>query len=324
MADQHDHSHDSHHHGSHDCSTHEHGDEDDSKWIEIERLYQDKSTEEQSIINWFTEHVKDYCLPTDNPESPDAKFSILSFGCGDGTKDQSALRAIVSSLAPGTKVYYCAVDPDEKSIEKFKKAVKEDSESSTPLLKEVNFDFHVQTYESYVETKASAEESGQRKTSDLILFIDSLCHFSCDLKDALVHCYERELSSNGVIVILLWNGDDFWFKIRKRFSDGTEVGFPDEANDYVTVQDVLRVADENKWRFQMHTPKYNLDVSECFKPDSEQGVKILECLACYSNLQGTAADVSGGGLLEFLHAEAEWKGSARVLNGNLGILVIYK
>ena len=40
------------------CSSdHEHGDDD---WIEMERVYQEKSTEELSIIDWLTKNVHKY------------------------------------------------------------------------------------------------------------------------------------------------------------------------------------------------------------------------------------------------------------------------
>jgi hypothetical protein len=49
MADSHEHCHD-------DYSEHE----DDHGWIEIERIYKEKSTEEESLIDWFTKNVDLY------------------------------------------------------------------------------------------------------------------------------------------------------------------------------------------------------------------------------------------------------------------------
>lgn len=293
------------------CSEHDH---EESEWLKIERLYQNKSTEQETVIEWLTEHVNDYLI-TDNSN---ARFSIVSFGCGDGVKDLMALHAIVHSLEPAMKVSYRAVDPDDKAMERFENSVKESTKGS---LKKVDFEFISQTYENYVEKKLG--ESGQRET-DLILFVDSLCHITLNPEDVLVHCYEHELSSNGAIVILLWNCNDFWFKIRELFSNGNVVRESHEGNDYLTVQDAKEVADKYGWRCKMHAPKYTLDVSDCFKPESEHGLMMMKCLTLFSNIQEKVAGANDVQLLEFLEKEAKLNGVSRLLEGELGILVIYK
>lgn len=40
-----------------DCCEHDQGDDG---WIEIERVYNEKSTEEESLIEWFTRNVQVY------------------------------------------------------------------------------------------------------------------------------------------------------------------------------------------------------------------------------------------------------------------------
>ena len=53
MASSHGHSHD-------DCSDHNHG---DNKWVELERIYTEKSTQEESMVEWLTKNV-DLYLPS--------------------------------------------------------------------------------------------------------------------------------------------------------------------------------------------------------------------------------------------------------------------
>ena len=47
-------------HSHDDCSDHDHGDDN---WIEVERTYNEKSTEEESLIEWLTKNV-DLYLPS--------------------------------------------------------------------------------------------------------------------------------------------------------------------------------------------------------------------------------------------------------------------
>lgn len=44
-------------HSHDDCSDHDHGDD---KWIEVERIYNEKSTEEESLVEWLTKNVDLY------------------------------------------------------------------------------------------------------------------------------------------------------------------------------------------------------------------------------------------------------------------------
>lgn len=309
-----------HVHGHSEFTDHHHKDDEEKKWLEIDRLYQNKSTEEKVVIEWFTQNVDKYL----NSNVPHDTFSIVSFSCGDGRKDQMALRAIMPALKAKSKtVFYCGVDPDDTAIERFRKSV---SECTDQNLRDVNFDLVVQTYESYVQGTAKLKDCACENKANLILFVDSLCHLTLGPEEVLLHCYEHELSPQGVIVILLWNAEDFWFKIRERLSDAN-VGAPTahENNDYLTIQDVKKVVEKHNWRFNMYAPDYSLDVSECFKADSEEGKIMMECLACYSNSQAsTTDDASRDKLLEFLRRETVLNESSRVLKGNLGILVIYK
>lgn len=301
---------------------HHHDNDDDGeekKWMEIERLYQNKSTEAKAVIEWFTQNVDKYL----NSDVPHDTFSIVSFSCGDGRKDQMALRAMMPALkAKSKKVFYCGVDPDATAIERFRKSV---NECTDEILRDVNFDLVVQTYESYMQEAAKLEDRlACENKANLILFVDSLCHLTLSPEEVLLHCYEHELSPQGIIVIVLWNSDDFWFIIREQLSDANaSAPTAHENNDYLTIQDVKKVVEKQNWRFNMYAPDYSLDVSECFKAGSEQGKMMMECLACYSNA-ATMNDACRSKLLEFLRRETVLNEGSRFLKGNLGILVIYK
>ncbi|XP_028405755.1 uncharacterized protein LOC114528324 [Dendronephthya gigantea] len=307
MASEHDgHCHD-------DCSEHE---QEDDGWIEMERVYNEKSTEEQSLIEWFTKNVQVY-LKSER-RTTGGKYAVLSFGCGSGAKDRAVLAAVSSKVSEEEKILYHAVDPEASQIERFKESV----HACNGSLEKVSFDFYVQTYENYMETVFKNENSSSK--ANLILFIDSLCHFSSTNEDVLVHCYNNVLAKNGAILVTLWNNQDFWFKIRETFGKDRESKREEkEGNDYLTIQEVEEVVKKRGWDFQRFSPEYSLDITECFDPASQTGKYLFDCLACFSNV---ADEVKSDPkkLFKFLKDSESIIGDKHFLKGEHGILVIYK
>ena len=247
---------------------------------------------------------------------PDSKYSILSFGCGDGTKDQAILATISSLLSGEERIVYNAVDPAVQQIEKFRNAVKDKE-----CFKKVHFDFFSQTYEDYMKS----ERESKNLPPNLILFIDSLCHFKSSPEDALVHCYHKVLAQNGVILITQWNNQDFWFKIREIYGKAinSESRKAEEGNDYLTIQEVEKIVKNRGWSFQFFSPEYNLDVTECFNPTSVAGRYLFDCLSCFSNVRDEAR-TDPKKLLDFLRQSTLICGDKHVLKGKQGVILISK
>ena len=49
---------------------------DDIEWIEIGRIYQEKSTEEECLVGWFSNNVNEYLPPVDILESVSVELQI--------------------------------------------------------------------------------------------------------------------------------------------------------------------------------------------------------------------------------------------------------
>ena len=244
----------------------------------------------------------------------------MSFGCGIGTKDQAILTAISSRLPEEATIVYHAVDPSASQLEKFKKAVQNGNERKEPF-KKIHFDFFTITYEDYIQNKAVHFPS----KANMILFIDSLCHFANSTEDALVHCYNNLLAQNGVMLITLWNNQDFWFKIREIYGKNrtSERKLQLEGNDYLTIQEAEEIVKQHGWNFQLLFPEYSLDITECFDPNSKDGKHLLQCLACFSNVKDEV-DSDPEKLMNFLQESKSASGAKHLLKGNQGVLIIYK
>ena len=226
-----------------------------------------------------------------------------------------------SHVSEEERILYHGVDPVASQIEKFRKSVHVGS-GSDKSFKKVSFDFFVQTYENYMETAIKKENPPPK--ANLILFIDSLCHFSSTTEDTLVHCYNNVLAKNGAILVTLWNNQDFWFKIREIFGKGRKGNREEkEGNDYLTVQEVEEIVKDRGWSFQFFSPEYSLEITECFDPASQTGKYLLDCLACFSNVdEEVKSDPEK--LFKFLKDSESIIGETHFLKGAHGILVIYK
>ena len=305
------------------CHTSENNAEDD-EWIAIERVYKEKSNEEERLIDWLTKNVDIY-LPSSVSSGVTEKctsiekYSLLSFGCGDGTKDRAILQAISSRLSEKAKIAFHAVDPSSSQIEKFKKAVGRKREET---LKNVQFRFFPQTFENHMQNKSKDEDFIFKP--NLILFIDSLCHFSSSPEAALVHCYKNVLAKNGIMLITLWNNEDFWFKIRETYGKGKNTERKaEEGNDYLTIQEVEEVVIKHGWNFQLFSPEYSLDITECFNASSKDGRHLMDCLAWFSNVKDEV-DSDPKKLLKFLQESESISQNKHLLKGKQGALFIYK
>ena len=244
---------------------------------------------------------------------------MLSFGCGNGTKDRAILQAISRRLSEQAKIVYHAVDPSSIQIKTFMEAVQSESQES---FRKVQFGFFEKTFENYMKNECKDEESISK--ANLILFIDSLCHFSSSAEATLVHCYKNVLAQNGNMLITLWNNEDFWFKIREIYGKGSSTSRnAEEGNDYLTIQEVEEVVKKLGWDFQLFSPEYSLDITECFDSTSKNGKDLLDCLACFSNVKDEV-NSDPTRLFKFLQESESISGNKHLLKGKHGALIIYK
>lgn len=248
----------------------------------------------------------------------------MSFGCGKGIKDRAVLEAISSRLPHQTNIVYHAIDPEASQIERFKKDVVNQTFSGmiNDSLEKINFGFFTKKYEDYMRDKY--EDPSFSSKADLLLFIDSLCHFSTTSEDVLVHCYDNVLAPNGVILLTLWNDQDFWFKIRDVYGKGrNSKRDTEEGNDYLTVQEVELMVKKHGWKSKLVFLEYSLDITECFNLSSNTGKHLLECLACFSNVKDEV-DSNPKKLLDFLKESQTMNENKQLLKGMHGILLIFK
>lgn len=115
-------------------------------------------------------------------------------------------------------------------------------------------------------------------------FIHGIYHV--DIKDALVYCFEEELHDHGILVCIL-SGHDLMYSITLKQNTKWH-GKRKDKGIYDTAEKIPRAADDNGWKYDIHTQEYSIDVTEVFDENSTNGNLLLDFLTHTENFRETA------------------------------------
>lgn len=147
--------------------------------------------------------------------------------------------------------------------------------------KTAEFDFCKQTFKEYQEGQKGCGESIK---FDFVHFIHSIYHV--DIEDALVYCFEEELHDHGILVCIL-SGHDLMYSITLKQNTKWH-GKRKDKGIYDTAEKITRAAEDNGWKYDIHTQEYSIDVTEVFDENSTNGNLLLDFLTHTENFRETA------------------------------------
>lgn len=272
--------------------------------------YYDKSTEREVIAEWVLNNSSKIIVS----DFSSGQYSILDVGSPDGETNLKILSLIWRNLEPGTAVSYRVVNAQNNVLERFKSLMKT---SKKREYKKIAFDWREATFNDYTNGKAG--EVGNCSIN-LALFMQSI-YFE-DAETALVNCYNNELGRNGVIVCVVQDETNFVKRLQSKL---TEKDFPKpSAMSNFTGKDIVAIAEKNEWKWELHSPEFILDISECLKADSSKGDMLLDKLF---NVKDTRKNVSSEvreQIVKYMEKESNASGSSHIVKDKLAIVIIYK
>lgn len=115
-------------------------------------------------------------------------------------------------------------------------------------------------------------------------FIHGIYHV--DIKDALVYCFEEELHDHGILVGIL-SGHDHMYSITLKQNTKWH-GKRKDKGIYDTAEKITRAAEDNGWKYDIHTQEYSVDVTLVFDENSTNGNLLLDFLTHTENFRETA------------------------------------
>ena len=232
------------------------------------QCFLDSCDQENSILKCITEHITPLIV---NNRIQDlfnsSPFRVLSVGSGEGENDINILEALSKILPNKEKdkpisFVNRVVEPAVDRLSAFHARAENLPES----LKNVRFEWIPATFQEYVQQKRDKKEDTQMS---LVHFIHSI--YYVDIEEALIHCYENELGSKGIIITVCQAEDDVMFKYSKEFPKIRTASYPEKC--------VAAVAREKGWLYYECPGDYNrLDIKSVFDGLSPEGNDLLDFL----------------------------------------------
>ena len=177
------------------------------------------------------------------------------------------------------KIFNRAIEPNEYSCGLYKAAIEN---LQSPLNSEcTEFEICCHTFEGYKESQQRPEDSVK---FDMIHFIHSI--YYVDMEQTLIHCFEKELGEQGVVVCIIGGRNLRYFvslKQSKRWH-GKDSG----SDNYETQEKIIMIANERGWKHEIYSQEYSIDVTDVFDEKSTEGNLLLDFLTQTENFRETA------------------------------------
>ena len=231
--------------------------------------------QEGAILKCIQGHIMpiitDY-LP-DLPKSG-SPFRVLSVGSGEGQNDINILNALIELLS---KQGEAAPSLANRVIEQEVARLNAFRSKAEAYMKDcmgrsrVDFEWLPMTFQEYA---AKQKKEDDTMKMNLVHFIHSI--YYVDVEEALVHCYEKELGTKGVILCINAMKENLLGKFKEAFPKECAVTvFPNEDTDVITV------AREKGWKyFECPGDSNYLDIAAIFDGSlKSEGNELLNFMA---------------------------------------------
>ena len=217
-----------------------------------------------------------------------SSFNILSVGSGTGEMDMEIMKIIEKQLQKSDqgrvmKIFNRAIEPNEYSCSLYKAAIENlPSPLNDDLRREVEICQH--TFQEYMYKESQQRQEARSVKFDMVHFIHSIYHV--DIKQALMHCFEKELSEQGVLVCLIAGQDlIYWVTLRQ---NSQWHGRDKNSEKYETAEEIIKIAKNNGWKHEIYSQEYSIDVTDVFDEKSTEGNLLLDFLTHTVNFRETA------------------------------------
>lgn len=294
----------------------------DEAYLKAFEVFLRHVTARQAILQIINENTAEAlkksesnCRPRRRNGESSMKYSILGVGSADGQTDLVILGIItkyLSSLNQGRpEVFSRVIEPNVHELEAYKASV-----INIPLsqrkLADLSFDWVPTTFQDY------SNNCHQPNCFNLVHFIHSLYYM--DAESALLHCFDKELKRNGVIMCLVQTEDSYFAKMRKKYLGRLNFGLT-----FYTTEEIASIAKKHLWKHDLRTSRFRVDITKCYDESSEEGSLLLDFLTHQQNFRLFAERDLLASMMAFLTdmSLVDEKGS-RYLSGEMGAVFIYK
>lgn len=292
--------------------------EDSAHYNEAFKVFLDGNNMQDAKLELVQKYVPE-ALQHASKTANDVPRRVLGIGSSKGDIDISILEAIAEkqlTKSDTANIFNKVVEPNDEAIANFSRAADE-WQKSGKVKAEVNFDWVQATFQDY-QDKIKHEQN----QFDFIHFVGSI--YYVDPEDAIRHCLERELTSNGVLFVACIADNSFLAHFKEKFHDTGVAPFP-PGYAHLTSNFVRKIAEKNGWKHEYYEANWFQDISVLDNPESRESHMLLDFTTHTLNFE----QVRGKGLAErvrqFMISESDSKPDGRrVIDVNkYGVVLIY-
>ena len=258
------------------------------------------SDQESTILNCLKGHIfphinEGICEVLELRENQE-QFRVVSVGSGEVQNDINILKAFVDNSGhmdgQAVSMVNRVVEPHVGRLDKFRLKT-ENLHEHFERGANIDFEWIPLTYQKY-----KSQKNADDITFDLIHFAHSIYYVG--VEEALIHCYEKELGKEGVIISIAQSEDDPMLKFARKFPNQRSPSFP-------TNRDVIAVAEQRGWNYFACPGDCNiLDITDIFDSSSIVGNDLLDFLTNENNVRLNEDKETVEKILKF------WKGQSYV------------
>ncbi|XP_078375828.1 histamine N-methyltransferase-like [Oculina patagonica] len=209
--------------------------------------------------------------------STDSPFRVLSVGSGEGVNDIHLLEAfskIRQKEGERISMFTRCIEPDKDRLSAFREKAAILPEHVKERVN-VDFEWVPMTFQEYTSQKNEDDV-----TFDVVHFIHSIYHL--DEKEALVHCYEKELGEKGIIISVAQSKENLMSILAELPDLGRHVA------SYPRNGDVISVAIEQGWKyFTCPGDTISVNIASMFDSSSREGDHLLDFLTHIKDIRQT-------------------------------------
>ena len=227
---------------------------------------------EKSILKCIEDHIvpvikTGVCKILEEHSFNESPFRVLSVGSGEGGNDINLLDAL-SKIPPN----------DGEAMPMVNRVVEQNADrlaafrAKAPNIREhfkgranVDFEWIQMTFQEYSSQKKADDDK-----FDVVHFIHSIYYLG--VEDALVHCYEKELARQGMLISITESEASPICKYAEKFGDRLIDSMSRNNN-------VVDVAREKGWKYFVCSGDFKiLDITSIFNSSSLEGNSLLDFL----------------------------------------------
>lgn len=227
---------------------------------------------EKSILKCIEEHIvpvikTGVCKLLEERSFNESPFRVLSVGSGEGGNDINLLEAL-SKIPPN----------EGKAMSMVNRVVEQNADrlaafrAKAPNLcahfkgrANVDFEWIPMTFQEY-----SSQKKADDVKFDVVHFIHSIYYLG--VEDVLVHCYEKELGRQGILLSITESEASPICKYAEKFGDRL-------INSMTRNNNVVDVAREKGWKYFVCSGDFkSLDITSIFISSSLEGNSLLDFL----------------------------------------------